>query len=87
MYFKEFFLFCHENVYNGYSLESSHRGASNDYTQHTIILQKIEKTSLNYPYLPSDLALWLTLSSLNCLRLEQIALVPNMFEPLTTDCI
>ena len=38
-----------------YSLESPHRGDSNKYTQHTIIIEKIEKTSLNYIHLPSDL--------------------------------
>ena len=35
---REFFLFYHENVCCVYSLESPHRGDSNEYTQHTIIL-------------------------------------------------
>ena len=32
---------------------------------------KAEKTSLNYPHLPPDLALWLTLSGSNYQYLEQ----------------
>ena len=36
------------------SLESPHLGNSNEYTQHIITLQKIEKTSLNYPHLPPE---------------------------------
>ena len=35
-----------------YSLESPRWGDSNEYTQHTIIIQKIEKTSLNYVHWP-----------------------------------
>ena len=35
---KEIFLFYHENVCCVYTLESLHRGDSNEYTQHTIIL-------------------------------------------------
>ena len=31
-----------------YLLETPHRGDFNEYTQHTIIVKKIEKTSLNY---------------------------------------
>ena len=38
-----------------YSLESPHRGDSNEYTQHTIIVLKIEKISLNYRYLFPEL--------------------------------
>ena len=37
-------------MYDVYSLESPHWGDSNEYTQHIIILYKIEKT-------PPDLAL------------------------------
>ena len=37
-YFRDIFLFYHENVSCMGSLESSHRGDSNEYTQHTIIL-------------------------------------------------
>ena len=36
--FKEIFLFYREIVYCVYSLESPHRGDSNEYTQHTITL-------------------------------------------------
>ena len=39
-----------------YSLESPHRGDSNEYTQHTIIVQKIKKKSLNYRHLLPDVA-------------------------------
>ena len=45
-----------------YSLESPHRGESNEYTQHTIIEYKIENTSPNYRRLLPDPAPWLTLS-------------------------
>ena len=34
-----------------YSLESPHRGDSNEYTQHTIIVWKIEQINLNYRHL------------------------------------
>ena len=37
-----------------YSLESPHRGDSNEYTQHTTIVKEIKK-SLNYRYLLPDL--------------------------------
>ena len=50
-----FFLFYHGIVCCVFSLESPHRGDSNEYTQHTIILLKIEKISLNYRYLFSEL--------------------------------
>ena len=39
-----------------YSLESPHRGDSNDYTQHTVIVKEIKKKSLNYRYLLPDMA-------------------------------
>ena len=41
--FNVFFLFYHESVCCVYSLESHRRGDSNEYTQHTIIVQKLEK--------------------------------------------
>ena len=50
-----FFLFYHGIVCCVYSLESPHRGDSYEYTQHTIIVQKIEKISLNYRYLLPEL--------------------------------
>ena len=46
----------------------------------------MEKTFLDYFHLPSDLALWLTLSGSNYPCLEQISMVPKMFEPLKFDC-
>ena len=36
--FTDIFLFCHEIVCCVYSLESHHRGNSNEYTQYTIII-------------------------------------------------
>ena len=57
-----------------------HQGRSNEYTQHTtciIILQKIEKLSLNYTHLPPNLALWLTLSGRNYPCTEQIFYGPK----------
>ena len=55
---KHFFFFLYrENVCWVYSSESPHRGDSDEYTQHTFISYTIEKTSLNYPYLPNDLEL------------------------------
>ena len=44
-----FFLFYHGIVCCVHSLELPHRGNSNEYTQHTIIVLKIKKISLNYP--------------------------------------
>ena len=46
----------------------------------------MEKLFLDYFHLPSDLALWLTLSGSNYPYLEQISMVPKMFEPLKFDC-
>ena len=68
-----------------YSLELPRRGDFNEYTQHTIILWKMEKTFLDYFHLPSDLALRLTISGSNYPCLEQISKVPNMFELLKLD--
>ena len=66
-----------------YSLESPHRGDSNEYTQHTIILLQIENISIkNYRHLLSDLAPWLNLIGSNYPSLEQISMVPKMFEPV-----
>ena len=44
-----------------YSLESPHRGDSNEYTHHAIIEYKIKKTPLNNHHLLPDLAQWLEL--------------------------
>ena len=82
---REIFLFYHENVCCMYSSESPHRGNSNEYIQHTIIVKEIKKT-LNYRYLLPDLAPWLTLSGSNYLCLDQFSMVPKMFEPLKFDC-
>ena len=50
------------------------------------ILQKIEKTSLNQPYLLPDLALWVTLSGSDYPCTEHISTVQKMFEPLKIGC-
>ena len=84
--FREFFLFYHEIVTGVYSLESPHRGNSNEYTQHIIIVTEIKK-SINYHYFVSDLAPWLTLSGSNYPCLEQIFMVRKGFEPSKFDCI
>ena len=47
----------------------------------------MEKTFLDYFHLPSDLALWLTLSGSNYPCLEQISMVSKTFKPLKFDCI
>ena len=69
-----------------YSLESPHRGDSNEYTQHTIILLKIENIFINYRHLLPDQAPWLNLTGSNYPYLEQNSMVPKMFEPLKFDC-
>ena len=45
--FWEMFLFYHEIVCCVYSLESPRRGDSNEYTQRTIIVEKIKKSLLS----------------------------------------
>ena len=66
-----------------YSLELPHRGNSNEYTQHKIIVWKIQKISLNHRYLFPELVL----SGSNYSCLERISMVPKMFEQLRFDCI
>ena len=55
-----------------YALELPHD--SNENTQHTVILLKIEKTSLNYPHLLPNLSLSFTLSGSNYPCVEQISM-------------
>ena len=64
-------------LYVVYSLESPHWGDSNEYTQHKIIMQKIEKTALNDRCLRPDLVPLLTLSGSNYSYPEQIFMVPR----------
>ena len=45
-----------------------------------------ENTFQSYSHLHPDLAPWLTFSGSNYLCLEQISVVPKMFEPLKFDC-
>ena len=68
--FRKIFLFYHEIVCCVYLLESPHRGDSNEYTQHTIIVKKIENISLNDHDLLPDLAPWLILTGSNYPCLE-----------------
>ena len=70
-----------------YSLESPHRGYTNECTQYTIILLKIENISINYRHLLPDLAPWLDVNGYNYPSLEQMSMTPKMFEPLKSDCI
>ena len=77
---RKIFLFYYEIVC--YLLRSD----SNEYMQHTIILLKIENISINYCHLLPDLVLWLNLIGSNYSSLEQISMVPKMFEPLKFDC-
>ena len=60
---------------------------SNEYTKHTIILQKIEKTSQNHPHMPPESAFWLILCGLNCPCLERIFVAIKTFGPYNFDCI
>ena len=46
-------------------IRTPHRGNSNEYIQHTIIVKKIKNISLKYHHLLPDIAPWLTLSGSN----------------------
>ena len=67
-----------------YSLVSPQWGNSNENTQNTFMLKKIDNISL---FMSPDLALWLTLISSNFPCLEHIFMVPKVFEPLKFYCI
>ena len=58
-------------------------GRSNENTQHTFIIQKIKEILT----VPPDLALLSTLIDSNFPCLEQIFMVPKVFEPLKFYCI
>ena len=45
-----FFLFLHENINCGYSLEAPHRGASNEYPQHRFLCRN-KKNIIQIPLL------------------------------------
>ena len=71
-----------------YALYTHYSHLINEYTQHTIIEEPegwkdIPKLSL----LPPDQTLWFILSGSNYLCLEQICIVPKMFEPMKFDYI
>ena len=70
-----------------YSLELPHWGSSSEYTQQIIILLKIENISINYRHLLPDLAPWLNLIASNYPSIEQISMVPKIFEPLKFNCV
>ena len=76
------FFFHIKMVYYVYSLESPHRGDSNEYTQYTFMLQKIKEILIKLPVL----ALLSTLIGSNYPFLELIFMVPEVFEPLKFDC-
>ena len=69
-------------VYCVYSLESPRWGDSNENTQHTSKLKKIEK---DIHILHPDMALWWILISSNYPYLEHHFMVPKVFEPLKFD--
>ena len=73
------FCFLLKIVYCVCSLESPHRGDSNDNTQHTIKLEHIENISL-LCLLAWRYDLTLMCSILPCL--EHIFMIPKVFEPL-----
>ena len=81
-FFFFFFFFYHEIVYCVNSLESPHRGDSNEYTQHTITVL-IKMTSLNYHHFLSDGVMinpqWSNISPINLHG-------PKMFELLRFQC-
>ena len=72
------FFFILKMVYCVYSFESPLWGDSNENTQHTFMLKKLD----NIPIMPPDLALWLTLISSNYPCLEDIFMVLKVFELL-----
>ena len=78
-----FSVFIFKTVYWVYSLESPQSGDSNDNTKYTFTLQKIKEILI----MPPDLALLSTLTGSNFPCLEQIFVVPKVFEPLKFDCI
>ena len=59
-------------------------GHSNDYTQQFCV-ENHKKKSLNDRYCLPNLTLWLTLSGSNYPCLEQLSMVPKIFEPLKFD--
>ena len=65
-----------------YSLESPHRGDSNENIQDTFMLQKIKEILIMSP----DLALSSTRIGSNYPCLELIFMVPKVFELLKFDC-
>ena len=67
-----------------YSLESPHRGDSNEYTTYHYFVED-RKHFHKYRHLFPDLAPWLNLIVSNYPSLEQISMVPKMFEPLKFD--
>ena len=69
-----------KTVYCVYSLESPHRGDSNENTQDTFMFKRIEKISL------LSLVLWLTLNSSNYPCLKHIFMTPKVFKPLKFYC-
>ena len=65
-----------------YSLESPRCGDSNENTQHTFMLGNRK----DIPIMALDYALGLALIGSNYPSLEDILMVPKLFEPLKYDC-
>ena len=76
--FREMFWFDHEIVCCVYSLESSQGADSNEYTQHTNIVEK--------KLFAFSLAPWLTHSDSNYPCFGQFSMIRKMFEPFKSDC-
>ena len=67
-----------------YSLESPHRGDSNEYTQHAII--KIKKITLNYPKYDNVLSYGTVPYGLKNEFETAVVNEPSVFEPLKLYC-
>ena len=78
-----FSIFFNMNVYCVFSLESPHRGDSNEYTQYTIFSMKKENT-LNYP---KSAAMGFLSRGLKKEFETAVVNEPSVFEPLKFFCL
>ena len=87
--YRGWFEFAFESLRNSFdsSKKRKHLGDIVGIFTYFIMKMYVVFTSLNYPNLAPDLSLRLTLSGSNYLCLEQISIVPKMFESLKFDCI
>ena len=72
-----FFLFLHENICCGYSLEAPHRGASNEYPQH-IFLWRNKKKFTRYPPLSRPMNYYWPLSYMSS-SLAEVSPQPTIY--------